>query len=100
MILCGLRPEVVMDISLRAVSFWNYQMTQEKIIQTSSMKRLQAKFEQVKINMETMEYQFQKNILIETKKSECKYTFRNTYMTTKYIKVCNCLFITSVKLHL
>ncbi|CAI6343008.1 unnamed protein product [Macrosiphum euphorbiae] len=70
MILCGLRPEVVMDISLRAVSFWNYQMTQEKIIQTSSMKRLQAKFEQVKINMETMEYQFQKNILIETKKSE------------------------------
>ncbi|XP_025202853.1 E3 ubiquitin-protein ligase CCNB1IP1-like [Melanaphis sacchari] len=67
MILCGLRPEVVMDISLRAVSFWNYQMTQEKIIQTSDMKKLQAKFEQVKINIETMEYQFQKHILIETK---------------------------------
>ncbi|XP_015363551.1 PREDICTED: E3 ubiquitin-protein ligase CCNB1IP1-like [Diuraphis noxia] len=55
MILCGLRPEVVMDISLRAVSFWNYQMTQEKIIQTSYMKRLQAKYEQVKIDIETME---------------------------------------------
>jgi len=90
MILCGLRPEIVMDISLRAVSFWNYQMTQEKIIQTSNMKRLQEKFEQVKINMETMEYQFQKHILIETKKSECKYIFRNTcHMINMY----NHLFI-------
>lgn len=77
MILCGLRPEIVMDISMRAVSFWNYQMSQEKIIQASNMKRLQEKLEQIKINTEAMEHQFQKYILIETKKAECKYTFKN-----------------------
>lgn len=75
MILCGLRPEIVMDISLRAVSFWNYQMTQEKIIQTTTIKRLQEKLAQVKINIETMEHQSQKHILIESKKSECKYSY-------------------------
>lgn len=76
MILCGLRPEIVMDISLRAVSFWNYQMTQEKIIQSTNMKRLQEKLEQVKINVETMDHQFHKHLLIETKKAECKYNIR------------------------
>lgn len=50
MILCGLRPEIVMDIALRAVTFWNYQMTQEKIIQTTLTytKQQQCKFEQDK----------------------------------------------------
>lgn len=76
MILCGLRPDVVMDISLRAVSFWNYQMTQEKIIQTTNIKRLQAKFEQVNINVETMKRQFKKHLLIESKKCESKFTFK------------------------
>lgn len=78
MILCGLRPEIVMDISMRAVSFWNYQMTQEKIIQTSNMKRLQDNIEQIKIKSDAMEHQFQKYILNETKKAECKYTFMKT----------------------
>jgi len=76
MILCGLRPEVVMDISMRAVSFWNYQMSQEKIIQTTKMKRLQEKLEQVKMNVETMEHQFKKRLIIESKKSECKYNLK------------------------
>lgn len=76
MILCGLRPEIVIDISLRAISFWNYQMTQEKMIQTTNIKRLQEKLEQVKINTETMEHQFQKRISIESKKVECKYTLK------------------------
>lgn len=75
MILCGLRPEIVMDISMRAVSFWNYQMTQEKIIQMTHIKRLQEKLIQNKIDTETMEHQFQKHILIESKKAECKYIF-------------------------
>lgn len=75
MILCGLRPEIVMDISLRAVSFWNYQMTQENIIQRTNMKRLQEKLDHVKINIDTMETQFQKHILIESKKAECEYTY-------------------------
>lgn len=50
MILCGLRPEIVMDIALRAVTFWNYQITQEKIIQTTltCTKQQQCKFEQEK----------------------------------------------------
>jgi len=76
MILCGLRPEVVMDISMRAVSFWNYQMNQEKIIQTINMKRLQEKLKQVKINVETMEHQFKKLLIIESKKYECKYNLK------------------------
>jgi len=76
MILCGLKPEIVMDISLRAISFWNYQITQEKIIQTTSMKELQEELEEVKMNIETMERQFQKQISIESKKAECKYTYK------------------------
>lgn len=71
MILCGLRPEIVMDISLRAITFWNYQMTQEKIIQATSMKRLQEKLAQVITNIETKEHQFKKNLLIESRKFEC-----------------------------
>lgn len=76
MILCGLRPEIVMDISLRAVSFWNHQMAREKVIQATYIKRLEEKLEQVKINTKTMEHQFQKHLLIESKKSEGKYIFK------------------------
>lgn len=63
-----------MDISLRAMSFWNYQMTQEKNIQTCNMKLLQEKLDHLKFNIDTMEHQFQKHILIESKKTECKYS--------------------------
>lgn len=73
MILCGLRPEIIMDISLRAVSFWNYQMTQENIIQINNLKQVQEKLDQAKINIEAMEHQFHKYLLIESKKAECKY---------------------------
>lgn len=77
MVLCGLRPEIVMEISLRAVSFWNYQMTQEKIIQADNMKRLKEELEKAHINIETMKHQCHKLILIESKKAECKYIFKN-----------------------
>lgn len=79
-----------MDISLRAISFWNYQMTQEKIIQTTNIKRLQEKLEQVKINTETMEHQFQKRISIESKKVECKYTLKTVII----------IFIINIKFNL
>lgn len=79
MILCGLRPEIVMDISLRAITFWNYQMTQEKIIQVTTMRRLQEKLAQVKIDIETKELQFKKNLSIESKKFESNYTSKNIY---------------------
>lgn len=85
MILCGLRPEIVMDISLRAVSFWNYQMAQEKLIQTSNTKHLQEKLEQIKINTKAKERQFQKYILIEMKKAECKYTFKKKQRKSIYL---------------
>lgn len=62
---------------MRAVSFWNYQMTTEKIILITHMKRLQEKLIQNKINTETMEQQFQKHILLEATKAECKYIFIN-----------------------
>jgi E3 ubiquitin-protein ligase CCNP1IP1 len=90
MILCGLRPEIVMDISLRAVTFWNYQMAQEKIIQASNTKHLQEKLEQIKINTKVMERQFQKYILIEMKKVECKYTFKNKRKHNLFIYIYSC----------
>lgn len=76
MILCGLRPEIVMDIALRAVSFWNYQMTNYQVIQITKIKELEEKLEQSKANMETMEHKFQKHMLIELKKSEGMYIFK------------------------
>ena len=32
--LAGLAPDVIMEIATRAISFWNYQMTQEYLIQS------------------------------------------------------------------
>lgn len=52
MILCGLSPQVIMDISVRAVTFWNYQMAHEKVIQATltCTKQLQEKFKQNKMH--------------------------------------------------
>lgn len=61
---------------MRAVSFWNYQMNQENIIQTTNMKKMQEKLEQAKINVETMDHQFKKLLKIESKQFECKYNLK------------------------
>jgi E3 ubiquitin-protein ligase CCNP1IP1 len=39
MVLAGLRPEIVMDVTNRALTFWHYQMCQELQYQRALNKR-------------------------------------------------------------
>jgi E3 ubiquitin-protein ligase CCNP1IP1 len=39
MVLAGLRPEIVMDVTNRALTFWHYQMCQELQYQKAINKR-------------------------------------------------------------
>ncbi|KAF9384527.1 cyclin B1 interacting protein 1, E3 ubiquitin protein ligase [Podila verticillata] len=46
-ILSGLRPEVIMDICTRALSFWTYQTSQEAKYQEMTQKKLEGKLSTV-----------------------------------------------------
>lgn len=50
MLLVGLRPEIVLDMAMRAISFWNYQVEQELKFQLASSKQLKEAVEKVKSN--------------------------------------------------
>ncbi|KAM4611768.1 E3 ubiquitin-protein ligase CCNB1IP1 [Polymixia lowei] len=43
MVLSGLRPEIVLDISARALAFWSYQIHQESMYQEYSLSRSEAR---------------------------------------------------------
>nr|XP_040037411.1 E3 ubiquitin-protein ligase CCNB1IP1 [Gasterosteus aculeatus aculeatus]XP_040037412.1 E3 ubiquitin-protein ligase CCNB1IP1 [Gasterosteus aculeatus aculeatus] len=47
MILAGLRPDVVLDISARALAFWSYQVHQEHMYQEYSLSRAEAQLKQM-----------------------------------------------------
>ncbi|XP_069025934.1 E3 ubiquitin-protein ligase CCNB1IP1 [Embiotoca jacksoni] len=47
MVLAGLRPDVVLDISARALSFWSYQVHQERMYQEYSLSRADAQLKQM-----------------------------------------------------
>ncbi|KAF9924334.1 hypothetical protein FBU30_005672 [Linnemannia zychae] len=46
-VLSGLRPEIVMEICTRAISFWTYQTSQEAIYQETMQKTLEGKIGQL-----------------------------------------------------
>ncbi|KAE8750984.1 hypothetical protein FOCC_FOCC002412 [Frankliniella occidentalis] len=54
MLLVGLRPEIVLDIAMRAVSFWNYQVEQELKYQANSANQLLETKEKASINQTTL----------------------------------------------
>ncbi|KAM3842426.1 E3 ubiquitin-protein ligase CCNB1IP1 [Diretmus argenteus] len=47
MVLSGLRPEVILDISTRALTFWSYQIHQEQMYQEYSLSRADAQVKQM-----------------------------------------------------
>ncbi|XP_066579017.1 E3 ubiquitin-protein ligase CCNB1IP1 isoform X2 [Amia ocellicauda] len=47
MVLAGLRPETVLDISSRALTFWTYQVHQERLYQEFAMSRAEGHVRQV-----------------------------------------------------
>lgn len=47
MVLTGLRPDIVLDISSRALAFWSYQVHQEHIYQEYSLSRAESQLKQM-----------------------------------------------------
>ncbi|XP_035530761.1 E3 ubiquitin-protein ligase CCNB1IP1 [Morone saxatilis] len=47
MVLAGLRPDIVLDISARALAFWSYQVHQEHMYQEYSLSRAEAQLKQM-----------------------------------------------------
>ncbi|XP_037614364.1 E3 ubiquitin-protein ligase CCNB1IP1 [Sebastes umbrosus] len=47
MVLAGLRPDIVLDISARALAFWSYQAHQEHMYQEYSLSRTEAQLKQM-----------------------------------------------------
>ncbi|CAL8376339.1 E3 ubiquitin-protein ligase CCNB1IP1 [Gadus morhua] len=46
-VLAGLRPEVVLDISTRALAFWSYQIHQERMYQDYTLSRAEVQVKQL-----------------------------------------------------
>ncbi|KAF9182147.1 hypothetical protein BGZ51_004896 [Haplosporangium sp. Z 767] len=53
-ILSGLRPEVIMEICTRAISFWTYQTSQEAKYQEMTRKSLEDKLSLVEKQLQRM----------------------------------------------
>ncbi|XP_076581782.1 E3 ubiquitin-protein ligase CCNB1IP1 [Chaetodon auriga] len=47
MVLAGLRPDIVLDISSRALAFWSYQVHQERLYQEYSLSRADSQLKQM-----------------------------------------------------
>ncbi|XP_015247258.1 PREDICTED: E3 ubiquitin-protein ligase CCNB1IP1 [Cyprinodon variegatus] len=47
MVLAGLRPDIVLDISSRALAFWTYQVHQERMYQEYSLSRADTQLKQM-----------------------------------------------------
>ncbi|KAM9827318.1 LOW QUALITY PROTEIN: E3 ubiquitin-protein ligase CCNB1IP1 [Neosynchiropus ocellatus] len=47
MVLAGLRPDIVLDISTRALAFWSYQVHQERMYQEYSLSRVETQLKQL-----------------------------------------------------
>ncbi|XP_007551441.2 E3 ubiquitin-protein ligase CCNB1IP1 [Poecilia formosa] len=47
MVLAGLRPDIVLDISSRALAFWSYQVHQERMYQEYSLSRADTQLKQM-----------------------------------------------------
>ncbi|XP_068164314.1 E3 ubiquitin-protein ligase CCNB1IP1 isoform X2 [Antennarius striatus] len=47
MVLAGLRPDIVLDISTRALTLWSYQVHQERMYQNYSLSRAEAQLKQM-----------------------------------------------------
>lgn len=51
-VLAGLRPEIIIEIANRALSFWVYQTTQESCFQEMIYKNLNEKYQETEKQMQ------------------------------------------------
>ncbi|PSN44555.1 hypothetical protein C0J52_18383 [Blattella germanica] len=72
MVLAGLRPEIIMDITNRALTFWQYQIFQEVEYQKSLLKQCNIKLSQLEENYETQINRLKNDLLKERKNKEAK----------------------------
>ncbi|KAG8232135.1 hypothetical protein J437_LFUL012144 [Ladona fulva] len=47
MVLAGLRPETILDIATRAISFWSYQVHQERLFQETAASKIRDRQHQI-----------------------------------------------------
>ncbi|XP_061922852.1 E3 ubiquitin-protein ligase CCNB1IP1 isoform X2 [Entelurus aequoreus] len=71
MVLCGLRPDIVLDITSRALAFWNYQVHQERMYQEYSATRVEKQLLQME-NVLTQQNQT-KQLELSAMKAEIAY---------------------------
>lgn len=68
MILAGLRPEIVLDMTGRAFSFWSYQMSQEKNYHLLMMKHWKDRCVEFESAYQTLMVKVKNDREVETKK--------------------------------
>ncbi|KAF4517763.1 hypothetical protein B566_EDAN002968, partial [Ephemera danica] len=54
MVLAGLRPDIIMDVASRAISFWNYQVRLEHAYQENSIKTYREQLTQLQVSYEAL----------------------------------------------
>ncbi|XP_049785588.1 E3 ubiquitin-protein ligase CCNB1IP1-like isoform X1 [Schistocerca cancellata] len=70
MVLAGLRPEIVFDISNRALAFWSYQIYMEILYQSSAAKRSRDKITQLEEYYESIVIKLKTDIQARRRKEE------------------------------
>ncbi|RZF32609.1 hypothetical protein LSTR_LSTR011056 [Laodelphax striatellus] len=70
MILAGLRPEIILDIASRAISFWSHQMYKEKLIHYSRANSVEAQLNHVESSYETLIVKMKNDIEAKNKNFE------------------------------
>ncbi|XP_049829886.1 E3 ubiquitin-protein ligase CCNB1IP1-like isoform X3 [Schistocerca gregaria] len=70
MVLAGLRPEIVFDISNRALAFWSYQIYMEILYQSSAAKRSRDKITQLEEYYENLVIKLKTDIQARRRKEE------------------------------
>lgn len=68
MILTGLRPEIVLDMTGRAFSFWSYQMSQEKNYHQLMMKHWKDRCVEFESAYQTLMVKVKNDREVESKK--------------------------------
>ncbi|KAJ9581944.1 hypothetical protein L9F63_003697 [Diploptera punctata] len=70
MVLAGLRPDIIMDIANRALTFWQYQMYQELEYQKSFLKQCGNKISRIEENCENQITKLKNDLQKERRNNE------------------------------
>ncbi len=70
MVLAGLRPEVVLDMAARSLSFWSYQMAQDKNYHLLMAKHWRERCDELESSHQTLMTKIKNDREVENKKIE------------------------------